>query len=82
MVNIVWMTTFVLQNYAQGYILSYSYKLLRALSFFRMLFEVSLKPVYSTMVGKNFRIYSVDIPRKCIESGHFYPCLPPLETLS
>ena len=28
------------------------------------------------MVGKNFRIYGVQIPRKCIESGHIYLCSP------
>ena len=37
--------------------------------------------VYSTMCGKNFSIYGVHIPRKCIESMHFYSCpSPPLKT--
>ena len=54
-------------------------KLLRALSFSRMLAEFFLKFVYSTMCGKNFQIYGVHNPRKCIESRHFYSC-PPLPT--
>ena len=33
------------------------------------------------MCGKIFSIYGVHIPRKCIESMHFYLCLsPPLKT--
>ena len=37
--------------------------------------------VYSTMCGKKFSIYGVHIPRKCIESMHFYSCpSPPLKT--
>ena len=28
------------------------------------------------MCGKIFRIYDVHIPKKCIESTHFYSCLP------
>ena len=40
----------------------------------RMLVEFSLKPVYSIIIGKNFQIYGLHIPRKCIESRHFYPC--------
>ena len=36
--------------------------------------------VYSTMFGKKFSIYGVHIPRKCIESMHFYSCSsPPLK---
>ena len=27
-------------------------------------------------VGKFFKICGVHIPRKCIDSRHFYPCLP------
>ena len=47
-----------------------------------MLLEFSLKPVYSTIVGKDSEIYGVHIPRKCIESGHFYLCPPsPFKTL-
>ena len=33
------------------------------------------------MSGKNFQIYGVHIPRKCIESGHFYSCSSPFKTL-
>ena len=47
-----------------------------SLSLSRMLVEFSLKLIYSTMCGKNFRIYDVHIPKKCIESTHFYSCLP------
>ena len=37
--------------------------------------------VYSIMRGKNFSIHGVHIPRKCIESMHFYSCSsPPLKT--
>ena len=47
-----------------------------------MLVEFSLKVVYSTMYGKNFQIYGVHIPRKCIEFRHFYSCpLPPHSVL-
>ena len=28
------------------------------------------------MVGKNVRIYGVQIPRKCAESKHIYSCSP------
>ena len=42
-----------------------------------MLAEFSLKLVYFTMVGKIFQIYGFHISRKCIESVHFYSCLPP-----
>ena len=38
----------------------------------RVLVEISLKLVYFTMFGKNFQIYGVRIPRKCIRSRHFY----------
>ena len=67
-------TTFVLHDQPQGYMFSYFYKLLRALSLSRILIKFSLESVYSTMVGKKFQIYGVNIPRKCIESRHFYPC--------
>ena len=37
--------------------------------------------VYSTMCGKKISIYGVHIPRKCIESVHFYSCsTSPLKT--
>ena len=64
-------TTLVLQHQLQGYIFSYLYKLPRALSPSRMLVEFSLKLLYSTMCEKNFQIYGVHIPRKCIDSGNF-----------
>ena len=30
------------------------------------------------MCGEIFSIYDIHIPRKCIESMHFYSCLSPL----
>ena len=41
-----------------------------------MLVEFSLKRLY---FGK-FQIYGVHIPRKCIDSRHFYSCPSPLKT--
>ena len=32
------------------------------------------------MCGKNFQIYGVHIPRKCIDLGYFYSCSSPLKT--
>ena len=65
---------------ASRIILSYFYKLPRTLSLSRMLVEFSLKPLYSTMCGKNFQIYAVHIPWKCIDLRHFYSCPSPLKT--
>ena len=31
------------------------------------------------MYGKNIQIYGVHIPRKCIDSRHFYSCPSPLK---
>ena len=45
-----------------------------------MLVEFSLKILCSTMCEKNFQIYGVHIPRKCIDSRHFYSCPSPLKT--
>ena len=45
-----------------------------------MLVEFSLKLLYSTLYVKNFEIYGVHIPRKCIDSRHFYSCPSPLKT--
>ena len=43
-----------------------------------MLVEISLKVVYSNTCGKSYQIDGVRIPKKCIESIHFYSCdLPP-----
>ena len=36
--------------------------------------------IYSNMYGKNFSIYGVHIPIKCIESLHFYSCPSPPPT--
>ena len=33
---------------------------------------------YSNMCGENVSIYGIHIPRKCIESMHFYSCPSPL----
>ena len=46
-----------------------------------MLAEFSRKLVYSTMCGKNLQICGVCLPRKCIESMHFYSPPSPLKTL-
>ena len=67
----------ILQKLSQGYILLYFYKLRRALSLTKILVEFSLKPVYSTMVGKKIQNYDVHISRKCIESIHFTHAPPP-----
>ena len=61
---------------------SYFFKLLRALSIFRILVKFSLKLVYSTMYGKISHIYGVQVHRKCIESRRFYSCTPPQSKLS
>ena len=70
----------ILQDWPQGYILSYFQKLHRALSVSRMLVEFSLKLLYSTICGQNFQIYGVHIPRKWIDSRHFYSCPSPVKT--
>ena len=44
-----------------------------------MLVEFSLELLYSTMCGENFQIYGAHIPRKCIDSRHFYSCPPPTQ---
>ena len=71
-------TTFVFQDYPQGYILSYFYKLFSALSLSKLLVEFSLKLACYTICGKNSQIYGVHIPEKCIESRLFYSCPVPL----
>ena len=66
----------------KDFIVSYFYKLLSALSLSRMLAEFFLKFVDSSMCGKNFQIYGVDIYRKCIESRQFYSFISsPLKAL-
>ena len=45
-------TTLVLQDQPQGYILSYFYRLVRALSHSRIFVEFSLSAVYSSIVGE------------------------------
>ena len=50
----VLITTLILQSYPKGYILSYFYKLPRALSLSRMLVAFSLKLLYPTLCGKCF----------------------------
>ena len=59
---------------ASGIHLSYFFKLLRVLSLKNTCWSAN-------MCGKHFSIYGVHIPRKCIESVHFYSCpSPPLKT--
>ena len=65
-----------LQDYPERFILSYFLELLKALSPSRMLLLFSLTFSLSWL-GKNINIYGADIPRRCIESRHFYPCPPP-----
>ena len=65
-------------------ILPYFYKVLRGFIFSsvsRMIIEFSFKLVYATMVERNFQIYGVNIPRKCIESAFLLPP-PPLTPFS
>ena len=59
-------TTLVLQDQPQGYILSYFYRLVRALSHSRIFVEFSLRAVYSSIVAENFQIHAVQITGKCI----------------
>ena len=51
------------------------------LSLSRIIVEFSLKLLYSTMYGKSIQIYGVHIPGKCIDSRHFYSCLPTQNSL-
>ena len=60
----------------------YFYKSFSGLSLSRMLVEFSLNLVYCARCRKNFQIYVVYIPRKCIESRHFYSCQPSHSKLS
>ena len=72
--------TLVLQDYPEGYILSDFYKLPRDLSPSRMFVKFCFKLLYSNRCGKNFQIYGVHIPRKCIDLRRFYSCPSPLRT--
>ena len=76
--------TLVLQDYPEGYILSDFYKLPRDLSPSRMFVKFCFKLLYSNRCGKNFQIYGVHIPRKCIDLMHFYssPSPPHLKLAS
>ena len=65
-----------LQDYPERSILSNFYEVLRVLSPSRMLLLFSLTFSLSWL-GKSIKIYGVDIPRRCIESRHFYLCPPP-----
>lgn len=53
-----------LQDLPQEYILSYFYRPLRALSFFKNFVEMSLKAAYSTIAGEKIQIYCVLITGK------------------
>ena len=65
-----------LQDYPERFILSNFYEVLRVLSPSRILLLFS--PTFSlSWLGKSIKIYRVDIPRRCIESRHFYLCPPP-----
>ena len=67
--NIVSITTLVLQDYPQRYILLYFllYRPSRALSLSRNFIECSLKALCSTMVGENFQVHSFEIDF-CVET--------------
>ena len=65
-----------LQDYPERSILSNFYEVLRVLSPSRMLLLFSLTFSLSWL-EKSIKIYGVDIPRRCIESRHFYLCPPP-----
>ena len=70
------MTNLVFEDYPQGYIVSYLYKLSRALSLSRMLAEFFFQNFTFHHVQENFSIYEAHIPGKCIDSRHFTgsPC--------
>ena len=53
-------------NLSSGYVNSYFYRLLKALSLSRIFVECFVKPAYPTMVVENFRIHGVQINGKCI----------------
>ena len=59
-------TTTVLQNQPQRYILSSFYWTIMTLSLSRIFVEFSRNPVWFNMVGENFQIYVIQNPRKCI----------------
>ena len=59
-------TTTVLQNQPQRYILSSFYWTIMTLSLSRIFVEFSRNPVWFNMVGENFQIYIIQNPRKCI----------------
>ena len=63
----VLITTLVLQDWPQRYILSFFYKFSGALSLSRMVVEFSLKHLCFTKRVKNFQIYRFHIPRKSEE---------------
>ena len=76
------MTTLVIQNLLQGYTLLYFYGLLR--SYLSRIFpEFFLKPVYPTMVAKEFQIDGVKITGKYMCESKNLICLfmPPIKTL-
>ena len=39
-----------------------------------MIVEISVTLLCTSMYGKNFQTYGVNIPRKYIDSRHFYSC--------
>ena len=59
-------TTTVLQNQPQRYILSSFYWTIMTLSLSKIFVEFSRNPVWFNMVGENFQIYVIQNPRKCI----------------
>ena len=56
--------------------LSYFFKFHRALSLSTMFVALSLKPLYSIVCGKNFQIYSAQIPRMHLFEAFLFMSLP------
>ena len=75
----VLITTLVLQDWPQRYILSFFYKFSGALSLSRMVVEFSLRHLYFTQRVKNFQIYGLHISGKCIDLRNFCACPPELK---
>ena len=55
---------------------TFFHKLPKALSLSPECLLNFLLNVYTSSYGKNFQIYGVHIPRKCIDWRHFYSCPP------
>ena len=63
------MTTLVFEDYPQGYIVSYLYKLPRALSLSRMLAEFFFRILHSTMCRKIFQFMKLTFLENALIRG-------------